>query len=32
MFREGFGRETVKKLTGLTEEHLAKIEEKDKEH
>ncbi|MGV8118695.1 MAG: hypothetical protein AB2L14_02915 [Candidatus Xenobiia bacterium LiM19] len=31
MFREGFDREIVKKLTGLTEEQLAKINKKDKE-
>jgi|GEM_PF-1820497 len=30
MLREGFDWETVKKLTGLTEEHLAKIEGKKK--
>ncbi len=30
MFKEGFDRETVKKLTGLTDEQLAKIEDKEK--
>jgi len=29
MFREGFDRETVKKLTGLTDEQLARIGEKE---
>jgi len=30
MLREGFELETVKKLTGLTDEQLSKINEKEK--